>query len=453
MALAEFVANLRYDTLPVAVRHAAKRHFLDTLGAVIAGAGQPTTQTAAALFQRVIGGGNVPVPGMKDCFDLLTAAYLTGVAAHGLELDDGYRAGSVHPGTVVVPALLALAPDTRYDGRTAVVAMTAGYELVARAAKAIHPASRRRGFHNTPVAGVFGAAAAGAVLQAGNSKQVADALGLAASAAGGLFAFLAGGGDTKRLHPGQAAREGVQAALMAMAGLHGPAGVFEIKDGLLQAFAGGGDPAALTEGLGGEHWAIAQCYTKPYACCRHLHPALDGLIDIARTASLTPADVAAVEIGTYAIAEAHGHVGWDDMLAAQLSFPFCAATALRHGMLDPRHFATEARRDPAMLELCGRIKVRVDTECETNYPAMRAAKVSLTTTDGRKMQRFVTDPYGSYTNPMSDEALAAKFRSLAAPVYGPDIALRIENFVMTIDEQASLDDLSTLLARPEISAD
>lgn len=442
--LAAFAAGLRYDMLPEAVRHAAKRHLLDTLGAIIAGADQPVTQAAAKLFMRLCGPGTVPVPGMKERFDILTAAYLAAVAGHGLELDDGYRAGSVHPGTVVVPALLATTANAACDGRTAIVAMTVGYELVARTAKAVHPTSRRRGFHNTAVAGVFGAAAAAAVLQRGNAAQVADALGLAASGAGGLFAFLSGGGDTKRLHPGHAAREGVLAALMAMEGLHGPAGVFETKDGFLQAFADGGNLTALTADLG-KRWAIAECYTKPYACCRHLHPALDALIEIGRNEGVRAGEVKAIEISTYAIAAAHAKVGWDDMLAAQLSFPFCAATALHHGILDPIHFQDAARQDQIVTELCNRIVVTIDPECDSNYPALRAAKVKLTTNDGRSIARFVKDPYGSFTNQMTDEALASKFRTLVSPAYGAQTAEHIEAIITGIDTQPSLNALTSLL--------
>ena len=55
------------------------------------------------------GGGarrrRVPVPGRARRADLLDAAYLGGTAAHGIELDDGYRHGSVHRGCVVPPVL------------------------------------------------------------------------------------------------------------------------------------------------------------------------------------------------------------------------------------------------------------------------------------------------------------------------------------------------------------
>ena len=38
-ALIEFTGNLRYDALPEDARHYARRHLLDTVGVMIAGAG------------------------------------------------------------------------------------------------------------------------------------------------------------------------------------------------------------------------------------------------------------------------------------------------------------------------------------------------------------------------------------------------------------------------------
>ena len=55
----------------------------------------------------------------------------------------------------------------------------------------------------------------------------------------GLFAFVNGGGDIKRLHAGHASREGMQAALLAEQGTEGPPNVIEARDGFMQAFAFG----------------------------------------------------------------------------------------------------------------------------------------------------------------------------------------------------------------------
>ena len=117
--LAGFTAGLSYGDLDAASRHAAKRHILDTLGACLAGSAQPVTVAAEAVLAQGLAKGSVPVPGRGRRADAPTAAYLGGASAHGLELDDGYRPGSVHPGCVVVPA--ALAAGSRPRPRKAII--------------------------------------------------------------------------------------------------------------------------------------------------------------------------------------------------------------------------------------------------------------------------------------------------------------------------------------------
>src|SRR5205814_1001508 len=158
---------------------------------------------------------------------------------------DGFRQGSVHPGCVVVPAALAVAYAQGASGAELLEAVVAGYETVTAIGAACHPRLRQRGFHTTSVIGVFGSAVAAGKLLRLSSGEMSDALGLAASSAAGLFAFVNGGADVKRLHAGHAAREGLQAALLARAGIQGPPDVLEAPDGFMHAFLGGAVPIAL----------------------------------------------------------------------------------------------------------------------------------------------------------------------------------------------------------------
>ncbi len=236
-ALVQFVGDVRHADLPDEVRHYARRHVLDTVGVMIAGATGEVASRAEAVLAAVRPAGHVPVPGRARRADLIDAAFLGGTAAHGIELDDGFTQGSVHPGCVVVPAALALACARRSNGQALMEAIVAGYETVIAIGRACHPDLRQRGFHPTAAVGVFGAAAAAGKLAALSPERLAHAFGLAASSAGGLFAFVNGGGDIKRLHAGHAAREGLQAALLAEQGIEGPPGVIEARDGFMQAFA------------------------------------------------------------------------------------------------------------------------------------------------------------------------------------------------------------------------
>ena len=453
--LARLASSLTFGDLDAATRHAAKRHILDTLGACLAGSAQPVTEAAEAVLAETVPAGTlaaaaVPVPGHSRRASALSAAYLAGTGAHGLEIDDGYRAGSVHPGAVVVPAVLAAGYGLGASGAALMTAVTAGYEAAARIAAAAQPELRRRGFHATAAAGVFGAAAAAGALHGLGEAAMENAFGLAASSAGGLFAFVQGGGEVKRLHPGHAAREGLLAALLAERGIEGPPQVLEARDGFFQAFAGhdvrAGKAAGLDLFAGWDGFAITDCYIKPYPCCRHFHAALDALFEILRAQDLTPDRVAAIEVGTYAFAAAHGEAGWDSLASAQLSFPFVMATALHARTIALGHFSEASRSDPKVTADCAKVRVTVDPVCEAKYPRFRPAKVTLRTTDGRAFHGAVDEPLGAPANPLDDAALGAKYLDLAVPVLGAGRAQATLDMLWRLDQLAEVTGLCDALA-------
>src|SRR6185437_335991 len=295
-----------------------------------------------------------------------------GTAAHGIELDDGYRHGSAHCGCVVVPAVLAVAYDRRASGRALIEAVVAGYETNIALARACAPDLRQRGFHPTSAVGPFGAAMATAKLRGLDARQRGNALGIAASSAAGLFAFVNGGGDIKRLHAGHASREGVQAALLAEQGVQGPPNVIESRDGFMQAFAFGridkARPITLPPPFG-----ITDCYIKPYACCRHIQPAVEALIGLANDEKIAPEEVTRIEVETYRIAAEHAHTGWDDFASAQLSFPFLIGLALTRRGIKMKYFEDAARRDPAFERIAGLLNVSAPPEIDRLYPRLRPA--------------------------------------------------------------------------------
>jgi 2-methylcitrate dehydratase PrpD len=443
--LAAFAAGLKYGDLDAAARHAAKRHVLDTLGACLAGSGQAEAGAAEAVLAEGTAQGRVPVPGRARRAEAATAAFLMGTAGHGLELDDGFRAGSVHPGCVVVPAVLAAGYGQGASGKALLTAVAAGYEAAARIGAAAQPGLRRRGFHATAACGPFGAAAAVGALSGLDPQAMANAFGLAASSAGGLFAFTGGGGAVKRLHAGQAARAGLLAARLAERGLAGPPDVLECNDGFFQAFSEGA-VRSQDLGIGAGGLAITQCYIKPYACCRHFHAALDALFDILAAEDLEPEEVARIEVGAYAFAAAHASAGWDDMATAQLSFPFVMATALHRRAIRIADFSEAARRDPKVTADCAKISVALDPDCEARYPRQRPAKVTLHASDGRSFTRAVDEPLGAPDNPLDDAALGEKYLGLAGPVLGAERARETLDLLWRLDEQDSVVPLCHALA-------
>jgi 2-methylcitrate dehydratase PrpD len=418
-ALVEFVSGLRFDALDAEVRHYTRRHLLDTVGVMVAGAAGDVATRTEAMVAAVRAGGHIPVPGRRRRSDVLDAAFLGGTAAHGIELDDGYRQGSVHPGCTVVPAVLAIGYDIGASGKAVVEAIVAGYETAIAVARACHPELRQRGFHPTGVCGVFGAAAAAAKLRGLAAPQIANAFGIAASSAAGLFAFVNGGADIKRLHAGHAAREGVQAALLAEQGVEGPPHVIESRDGFLQAFAFGridkARPIALPPTV---PFGITDCYIKPYPCCRHLQPAVEALMRLCHEENISPDEVTRIDVETYRIAAEHAHTGWDDFAGAQLSFPYLIGLALRFRAIRLEYFGEEVRRDPAFAAIARRLHVVATPEVDSLYPQLRPARVKLTTARG-VFACHADEALGSRLVPLDDAGLQLKFDELVSPMLSP----------------------------------
>lgn len=449
--LAEAATRTGYDGLDASTRHRAKYHILDSVGAVLAGATQDVTGIAARAMQRAGSHGETPVAGRAERLDMLSAALVMGGAGHGLELDDGYTPGSVHPGTVIIPALLAAAPQITADGKVAISAVVAGYEVMCRLAAAMHPRSRWRGFHNTSITGPFGAAALWGVLRGFDASRHEHAFGGAASQAGGLFTFMHGG-DVKRLHPGFAARGGLTAGLLAEEGLAGPPGSIEQPEGFFQAYGGGDVEPERYRQLNilqvgrGTPWAITECYIKPYAACRHIHGAVDAILDMRARDALKPDDVASIDVASYKVAASHDIKSWDSFTTAQMSIPSVVATALIYGGAGLEHFAADKRGSPGVRELAARIGASVDPDCDQAYPKRRSTRVTVATRSGANFIRFVEHPYGEPENPLDDQALTAKFMGLAAPVLGEGRARRIAERIWALEAEASLAALAEDLA-------
>jgi len=446
-AIVEFVGELRHAALPHEVRHYARRHLLDTVGVMIAGAGGEVATRAEAVLAAVRPAGRIPVPGRARRADLIDAAFLGGTAAHGIELDDGFRQGSVHPGCVVVPAVLALGYDRHADGRALMEAIVAGYEAVIAIGRACHPDLRQRGFHPTAAVGVFGSVAAAGKLQGLPADVLANAFGLAASSAAGLFAFVNGGGDIKRLHAGHAAREGLQAALLAEQGVEGPPDVIEARDGFMQAFAfGRADKARPITFPPSVPFGITDCYIKPYPCCRHIQPAVEALIGLINDEAISSDEVERIEVATYRIAAEHAETGWDDFASAQLSFPYLMGLALKFRAVKFEHFSEQTRRDPAFAAIARKLTVTAPPDVDRLYPQLRPARVTVTTARG-SFTRQADEALGSRIVPLDDAGLTAKFFDLVGPVLGAARAKDLGERLWSLDEIGDVAPLVEAMAR------
>ena len=104
-------------------------------------------------------------------------------------------------------------------------------------------------------------------------------------------------------------------------------------------------------------FGITDCYIKPYACCRHIQPAVEALFGLMNDEKIEASEISKVDVETYRIAAEHAHTGWDDYASAQLSFPYLMGLAARFRGIKVQHFDAETRNDPAFAEFARRLTV------------------------------------------------------------------------------------------------
>jgi 2-methylcitrate dehydratase PrpD len=312
--------------------------------------------------------------------------------------------------------------------------------------RACHPDLRQRGFHPTAAVGVFGSAAAAGKLRDLSPDALANAFGLAASSAAGLFAFVNGGGDIKRLHAGHAAREGLQAVLLAEQGVEGPPGVIEARDGFMQAFARAEKVRAMALPPA-VPFGITDCYIKPYPCCRHIQPAVEALIGLINDETISSDEVQRIEVATYRIAAEHAETGWDDFASAQLSFPYLMGLALKFRAVKFEHFSEQTRRDPAFAAIARKLSVTAPPDVDRLYPQLRPARVTVTTARG-SFTRQADEALGSRIVPLDDAGLKAKFFDLVGPVLGAARAKELGERLWSLDAISDVAPLVESMAKP-----
>src|SRR5688572_3275223 len=157
--VAEYVSALDYQKLPASAVHAFKRALLDYLTCAIAGSRMAPTRIVYDYLSSWDRSQEATVMGTTTRLSCPNAAFVNGTSTHGLDFDDGLTRGSVHPAGAVFPAILAIAERDRCSAKDVIAAGVAAYDVTARIAATMHPSSSKRGFHNTPTAGVIGAAA------------------------------------------------------------------------------------------------------------------------------------------------------------------------------------------------------------------------------------------------------------------------------------------------------
>lgn len=404
--LARFIVDNRYAGIPEGARHEAARSFLNWVGCAVGGSRHETVERALAALAPFSGPAEATVLGRGDRLDIMQAALMNGITSHTFDFDDTHLKTVIHPSGPVASAILALAERQTVKGEDFMHAFILGVEAECRIGNSVYPAHYDVGWHITGTAGVFGAAAAAGRLLGLSEQQMTWALGIAATQSCGLREMF--GTMCKPFHPGNAAKNGLLAALLAQQNFTSSNQAIEAKRGFANVLSTEFKPEEITRRLG-ETWEIVDNTYKPFACGIVIHPAIDGCIQLRDEHGLNAEDIADITLKTHPLVlELTGKKTPQVGLEGKFSVYHSAAVALIHGAAGEAQYSDACVRDPQVIALRDRVSASADPTMHEDQ-----VRIAIKLNDGRTLEKFVEHAIGSLDRPMSDGALEAKFRGLA----------------------------------------
>ena len=406
--IAEYAVGLRFADLPAEAVHACKRRIADTLGCAIAAFDAEPCRIARTLALRVEAASGARVLGTARRALPELAAFANAAMGRYLDGNDCFPGGGGHPSGVIAP-VLAAAQVAGADGRDVIAAMAAGYEVH----RTLHESLRimTKGFDHAFYLAVATAAATAKILGADLPRMV-NALALAATPNLPLAVTRRGALSMwKGIAEANAVRNGLFAALLANAGMTGPAKAFEGVLGL-HHLTGPVD----TSLLGRAPLAVSAADMKFFVTEYHSQGPLTVALTLRR--DLDVGAIAAIRIRTYAFA--HHEIGsgaekWRPATreTADHSLPYIVAAALVDGGFSDAVFAPQRFTDPRILALIDKITVVEDAAFTAAFPRQFRSCVEIALADGSTRSASLDYPHGHHDDPLTDAEVRDKFATLA----------------------------------------
>jgi 2-methylcitrate dehydratase PrpD len=402
--LANFISAASWEDVE-AQSHEAKRSILNFFATALGSAYDPAVTGALSVLAPFSGAPTSGIIGRTERVDASCAAFLNSVSANLLDYDDTHLETIIHPTAPVAAALLSLAEARGNPGRDVLTAFILGVEVECRAGIAVTPGHYARGWHITATCGVLGSATACAKLLGLPPEKIAHAIGIAASQSAGLVENLASG--AKNVGVGNAARNGLFAALLAQQGYTAAPRSIEGSLGWARAMGDQPNMEALTGGLG-MSWELAKNTYKPYPAGIVFHAVIDACLNLRSRLRGETGGIVSVTVEGSRLLLARGDRPVSNERDSRVSIHHSTAVALLFGAAGVREFSVPVVFQPEAVAM----RQKVHAELDESLPD-GAARVTIQTAIGDVLSETVMSARGSLEKPLSDAALEVKLRDCA----------------------------------------
>jgi 2-methylcitrate dehydratase PrpD len=437
---ARFVVETGYESLSVKTLANAKSHILDTLGVALAGVATPVARIALGYCKGAA--EEASIWGTISKASVSTTAFANGLLAHALDFDDWDAFIHLgHPTSMLLGAALSLGEKMGASGRDLLQAYALGIEVIAKLS-AHCPNVQERGFHSTPVWGSLGAAVACASLLKLEPAKLKAALGIAASAAGGIHRQQ--GSMVKPFHAGNAARIGVEAALLAQAGFTADAAILEAPRGFCDTFFGPGtcDYEKMIDGIGKPYFLESPGLgLKMHPCSAPQFLAADAALHLKREHKIRYEDIAKMDVSIPPLRyQRHYAAEVRTGLRGKFAINYVAALCFLDGKLEIATFTDEKVNRPHVQDALRKVKVIVDESIPEPGPY---CPVSVELKNGNRFTYTAKIAKGHPENPMTDEEVLAKFRGNVKSIISER---QTEELIVAVQKLEAVTDLRQLTA-------
>jgi len=413
--MAEFAINLKYEEIPAEAVKEAKRFLLDSVGCALAAVKNEDMQAMYRFTEKLGGRPEATIIGTGEKTNAPNAALMNCLLTRALDYNDIYwEQDPSHPSDIIGAALAAAEANGK-NGREALIAIVIAYELEMRWCHAADPGVREVGWHHATLTQFVSPLVAGRMYDLDIDQMVA-AVGISGSSHFTLGGVVAGHlTNMKNTADPLASQAGVIAAMMAKEGYGGPVEVLEGKEGLFEVLTHvTWRPDWLLKDLG-EDFMITQCGYKAFPTEALTHQPISAALQVCREHNITAEDVAEILVETTTrgadILSDPSKFAPKTKETADHSLPYVIAVAVADGNVLPDSFSDEKLVDPRIWDLLAKIKVSADPEIDALFPAVKRARVTITTLEGDSHCAQVDYAKGSPQNPMSDQEIIAKFRA------------------------------------------
>ncbi len=429
-----FIRGLQFDDLSLKVRKTVQWALTDYVGVTIGGSDMPAAKLLREIQVEPGGSACSKIFGTDRRLTVAEAVLLNGTASHALDYDDVSWTTIGHPTVTVAPVIFAYGEVLGKNGRDIVTAYVAGVEVQHKIAAALMPAVSDRGWHTTSVFGAVGAAAAAAKICDLDEKTTANALGIAASMAGGVRANF--GSLTKAAHAGMACQQGVTAVIWAHAGITSSDYAFEGTDGYSEVFSGIKIEPAQIDFAGSFDLERNGLVFKKYPCCSGSHTAIDSLGDVIKKHQLTPADIDKIDVGVSMVGPRELICACpQNAVEAKFSMQYALAARLFYNQLTLEEFTDDAVQNPDIQALMGRINMYVDEQYDNlGFMNTSPANIQVYLRNGELITGRCDIARGNPDNPLSTEEFKEKFICCTRNRYTRKKAENVFEATMQLDD-------------------